>query len=143
MERGLLWLPLLGIFGWLAWAGWNEYRKVEAYKLWAVSFERAKYDLYAALGQQRNELVWGTPTRKGIVEEQRVALETVSSIELWADERSLPTTASLPKGCRIALALHTRSGSTLWIPFTEVDLANTWANQLQAQPDSLQSSPQP
>ena len=39
MERGLLWLPLLGVFIWLSWAGWNEYQKLEAYRAWAESFE--------------------------------------------------------------------------------------------------------
>ena len=45
MERGLLWLPLLGIFIWLSWAGWNEYQKLEAYRAWAESFEKSKYDI--------------------------------------------------------------------------------------------------
>ena len=49
----------------LAWAGWNEYNKLEAYKVWAQSFERAKYDIYAALGQQGDVLTWGVPTRQG------------------------------------------------------------------------------
>ncbi|MCF3606421.1 hypothetical protein L2E81_07160 [Planktothrix agardhii 1033] len=35
MERGLLWLPLLAIFIGLAWSGWNEYQKLEAYQAWA------------------------------------------------------------------------------------------------------------
>ena len=47
MERGLLWLPLLVMFCWLAWAGWNEYQKIESYKLWASQFERHKSDISA------------------------------------------------------------------------------------------------
>ena len=50
MERGLLWLPLLAVFFWLAWSGWNEYQKVEAYRRWAADYDKAKYDLYAVLG---------------------------------------------------------------------------------------------
>jgi hypothetical protein len=39
MERGLLWTPLLILFIWLAWSGWNEYQKVEIYREWAENFE--------------------------------------------------------------------------------------------------------
>ncbi len=52
MTRGLIWLPLLAIFIGLAWAGWNEYQKLEAYRAWAEQFDRAKYDIYAVLGQK-------------------------------------------------------------------------------------------
>lgn len=65
MERGLLWLPLLAVFIWLAWQGWNEYQKVEAYQNWAKHFERAKYDIYAVLAQNGSNLTWGD--RKSVV----------------------------------------------------------------------------
>ena len=67
MERGLLWLPLLAVFIGLAWAGWNESQKVEAYRVWAKPFAKVKYDIYAVLGQNGTHLTWGKPTRKGIV----------------------------------------------------------------------------
>ncbi len=44
-----MWLPLLAIFISLAWAGWNEYKKLEAYGVWAQKFDRAKYDIYSVL----------------------------------------------------------------------------------------------
>ena len=53
MARGLLWLPLLVAFIWLAWSGWNEYQKLEAYKIWAEDFDNAKFDIYAVLGKKR------------------------------------------------------------------------------------------
>lgn len=87
MERGLMWLPLLGLFIWLAWAGWNEYQKVEAYKTWATDFERAKYDIYAALGQKADQLTWGSPSRKGPVDLKTVSLKEVESISLNVDGR--------------------------------------------------------
>ena len=52
MERGLLWLPLLFAFFWLAWQGSREFKKVQAYQEWALSFDKAKYDIYAVLGQK-------------------------------------------------------------------------------------------
>jgi hypothetical protein len=64
MERGLMWLPLLALFIGLAWAGWREFRKVEAYQTWAQDFDRHKYDIYAVLGQKGDQLVWGKPTRQ-------------------------------------------------------------------------------
>jgi hypothetical protein len=141
MERGLLWLPLLGVFGWLAWAGWNEYQKLEAYKQWAAEFERAKYDIYAALGQQGDRLVWGQPTRQGPVALQEVTAAAIQDIALYGADRPLPATAKLPKGCTIAIALDL-GDQTHWIPFTDADLALAWKNQLQTWQESLQSTPQ-
>ena len=68
MERGLLWLPLLVAFIWLAWSGWNEYQKLEAYKVWAEEFDNAKFDIYAVLGKKERQVTWGKPTRKGMVD---------------------------------------------------------------------------
>ncbi|MEM6836805.1 MAG: hypothetical protein AAF609_08100, partial [Cyanobacteria bacterium P01_C01_bin.120] len=82
MERGLLWLPLLGVFVWLAGAGWHEYQKLEAYKRWATEFERTKYDIYSALGQVDDRLVWGQPTRQGPTQLQAVALSAINGVRL-------------------------------------------------------------
>ncbi|MEM1291429.1 MAG: hypothetical protein AAGH67_08145 [Cyanobacteria bacterium P01_H01_bin.162] len=142
MERGLLWLPLLGVFIWLAWAGWHEYRKLEAYKIWATEFERAKYDIYAALGQVDARLVWGRPTRQGPKQLQAVTLDAVTQIALRTSP-SLPATASLPKGCDVCLELTLESGEHRWIPFTDTALAAAWQNRLQTLQKSLQSTPQP
>ncbi|WP_204137092.1 hypothetical protein [Halomicronema sp. CCY15110] len=141
MERGLLWLPLLGVFVWLAWAGWNEYQKLEAYKQWAAAFERAKYDIYAVLGQQGDRLVWGKPTRQGPVALQEVTIQAIQAITLDGVEGPLPATADVPKGCTIAIALDL-GDKTQWIPFTDADLALAWTNQLQTWQESLQSTPQ-
>ena len=75
MERGLLWLPLLAVFFWLAWSGWNEYQKIEAYRIWVQDYDRAKYDIYSVLGQKGKELTWGKPTRTGPVNLQTFSLE--------------------------------------------------------------------
>ena len=140
MERGLLWLPLLGMFIGLAWAGWNEYQKLEAYKQWATQFERAKYDIYAALGQRGDRLTWGTPTRQGPVEVHEISLQTVQAIALYGADNPLPPSSQLPKGCTIALALDCADTSRVWIPFTDVELATAWQNQLQALRESVQST---
>ncbi|RZM76145.1 hypothetical protein [Leptolyngbya iicbica] len=142
MERGLLWLPLLGVFIWLAWAGWNEYQKLEAYKQWAATFERAKYDIYAVLGQQGDRLVWGKPTRQGPVALQEVTLSALQTLTLYSAERPLPEKANLPKGCTIAIGLELDDNTQQWIPFTDADLALAWKNQLQTLQESLQSTPQ-
>jgi len=142
MERGLLWLPLLGVFIWLAWAGWNEYQKLEAYKQWAAEFERAKYDIYAAVGQRGDRLVWGKPTRQGPIAVQEISLRTVQQITLYGAEASPPSTATLPKGCTVALEVVLADGDRHWMPFTDIDLARAWKNQLQTLQESLQSTPQ-
>lgn len=103
MERGLLWLPLLGLFIWLAWAGWNEYTKLEAYKLWAESFERAKYDIQAVLGQTGTELTWGVPDRQQPKALQTFSLCDVEKIQLVVDGNVADWENPPPKGKTIGL----------------------------------------
>lgn len=141
MERGLLWLPLLGLFSALAWAGWNEYQKLEAYKLWAVSFERAKYDIYAVLGQKDTDLIWGSPTRHGPVDLYQVSLTAIQTIAVYGPERPIPQDANLPRGCQVCIGLTSQTGQQYWIPFTDVELAQRWQHHLQAHLRSIQSRP--
>ncbi|MBW4690266.1 MAG: hypothetical protein KME27_00705 [Lyngbya sp. HA4199-MV5] len=131
MERGLFWLPLLALFIWLAWAGWNEYQKLEAYKLWAESFERSKYDIYAVLGQKGRELTWGLPTRKGAVNLETVSLDSVQSIRVLVNEQPVDLEAAPNKG-RAVLELTIADRPTpIRIPFTEPPIAAKWAEYLQ------------
>ena len=143
MERGLLWLPLLGIFAWLVWAGWNEYRKLEAYKLWAADYEQAKYDIYAMLGQSSDLIVWGRPTRQGPVQLQQISLLTVQAITLYGGEHGLPNQPTYPKGCEVFLGLTLDTGEAKLIPFTDLELASQWQVRLQSILKSLQSAPDP
>lgn len=110
MERGLLWLPLLGIFIWLAWAGWNEYQKVEAYRAWAKKFQRAKYDIYAVLGEDGSQLVWGKPSRKGPVDLQTFSLKDVRSLQLLVGGKPASLQAPPASGGAIALLFVLESG---------------------------------
>lgn len=143
MERGLLWLPLLIAFIWLAWAGWNEYQKIETYKNWATDFERAKYDIYAALGQTGDRLIWGRPTRKGLQDIQEVSLSQLTEIELYDNDHKPPSDANVPKGCTVGLGITTSTGERRWIPFTDEALASAWKDRLQTLRESLQSTPHP
>ncbi|MGF1520691.1 MAG: hypothetical protein ACFBSF_00040 [Leptolyngbyaceae cyanobacterium] len=143
MERGLLWLPLLGLFSWLTWAGWNEYRKLEAYKVWAASFERAKYDIYAALGQTGETLVWGRPTQKGVQDTQEVLLRSVTKITLSSKDQPASSNVATPNGCDVCLELTLATGEKRWIPFTDAELALRWQNLLQSLLESLESTPHP
>jgi hypothetical protein len=132
MERGLLWLPLLGVFFWLAWSGWNEYQKVEAYRHWAEPFERSKYDIYAVLGQRGNELTWGKPTRQGPIALQTFSLEQVTAIHLGVDGQVVSMDAPPEKGRTIALMFTlTNDTDGIAIPFTETRLASQWGIYLQ------------
>jgi hypothetical protein len=132
MERGLLWLPLLALFTGLAWAGWHEYRKVEAYRRWATGFERAKYDIYAALGQTGNTLTWGQPTRQGPIHLQTIDLSGVDRVELTVAGQPLAE-AVTPRRGRIELRCSLKNGQIATIPFTEIALARDWLAVLQAQ----------
>ncbi len=130
MERGLLWLPLLAVFIWLAWSGWNEYQKVEAYRVWAEQFERAKYDIYAVLGQKDKNLTWGKPTRSGPVDLETFSLNDVQSIKLVVDGQDVSLENPPKKGRAIALEFLLPE-STIQVPFTEIPLAVEWGNFLR------------
>lgn len=140
MERGLLWLPLLVLFVWLAWAGWNEYQKVEAYHSWAEQFERTKYDIYAVLGQKQSELTWGKPTRRGPVDIKTLSLKAVQSIRLLVDGQPIDLEQPPTRGRQVVLELQL-SGVTqvVCIPFTEVSLAARWGQYLQQEIRNWQS----
>lgn len=148
MIHGLLWFPLLGIFFWLAWAGWNDFQKVEAYRQWAKNFQRAKYDLYAVLGWDGQQLLWGKPTRQGILELQTLPLAKIKSIGLLIDHqtRSLPEAQQLLQQGKPPQRIDLQLGycpppndgsqpevTTTWktIPFTDLALALEWAEWLQ------------
>jgi hypothetical protein len=137
MIHGLLWLPLLAVFGWLAWAGWNEYQKLEAYRVWAAQFDHAKYDIYAVLGQKGSDLTWGNPTRKGPINQQTFSLQQVEAIHLRVgNERvDLDTAAN---GKPIALEFQLTDAPPITIPFTDVALATRWGKHLQQARQQLQ-----
>lgn len=128
MVHGLLWLPLLVFFFWITWAGWNEYQKVETYKQWATQFERAKYDIYAALGQTGRTLTWGLPTRQGIVDLHRAEFDHVRTIDLLIkdDDAFKQTVKGTAKKGSAVIQLTLEDGSQPQIPFTDTTLAQQW-----------------
>jgi len=128
MERGLLWLPLLAIFIGLAWAGWREYKKVEAYQRWAVDFDRHKYDIYAVLGQKGDRLTWGKPTRSQPTELQTISLREIETIQLKLDRQVIADpSAVMPASAKsISIELVTPTETVFNIPFTEVSIAVNW-----------------
>ncbi len=132
MERGLLWLPLLAIFTWLAWQGRNEFQKVQAYENWAKQFERSKYDIYAVLAQKGSNLTWGKPTPKGIIDLKTFSLKNVRSLDLVVDEKVVSLETPPNKGRAITLEfIFSNSDTTVRVPFTQVPLAVDWAKYLQ------------
>jgi hypothetical protein len=132
MERGLMWLPLLGAFIWLARAGANEYQKLEAYKLWAAGFDRYKYDIYSVIGIKDRDLSWGKPTKGEPKDLQTFSLDRVKQIELIIDNNSVDL-ANLPasgKQVKIQFQL-VDADEPIAIPFTEVQMAADWTSFLQ------------
>lgn len=133
MERGLLWLPLLAVFIGLAWSGWNEYQKLEAYQAWATSFDKAKYDIYAVLGLKETDLTWGKPTRKGPINLETFSLKQVESLRLLVENQAVDPNIPPEKGKAIALEFRfTDTAKIVQIPFTEISLAVRWYKYLQS-----------
>ncbi|HYX16752.1 MAG TPA: hypothetical protein VE944_20750 [Nostoc sp.] len=140
MERGLLWLPLLVMFFWLAWQGSKEYQKVETYRAWAEQFERAKYDIYAVLGQKGNNLTWGKPTPKGPIKLETFSLLNVKEMYLLVDDKKVDLESIPEKGRSIELEfLFSESTDSVRVPFTEIPLAAEWGKFLQRALESLRS----
>lgn len=131
MERGLLWLPLLVVFFGLAWSGWNEYQKVEAYRLWAQGFDKAKYDIYTVLGLKGKQITWGKPTRSEPMNIQSFSLEEVREIRLLVNAQPVDLEA-LPNQGKVAIEFILNNGQMINIPFTEVALAVQWTKYLQS-----------
>ncbi len=141
MERGLLWLPLLVMFFWLAWQGSKEYQKVEAYRAWAEQFERAKYDIYAVLGQKGNNITWGKPTPKGPIKLETFSLLDVKQIQLLVDDKLVNIQNIPDKGRSIDLEfVFSESINSVRVPFTEIPLAAEWGKFLQGLLQDLQSA---
>ena len=131
MIHGLMWFPLLAVFIALAWAGWNEYQKVEAYRVWATGADRAKYDIRAALIQRQGTLIWGQPSRSGIVSQQTLAVATIESIRVQVDGVSISLDQPPANGTSITLELIDSSHVSQSVPFTDIDLAIQWAVALR------------
>ncbi|MBC7824824.1 MAG: hypothetical protein H7126_13340 [Candidatus Parcubacteria bacterium] len=139
MIHGLLWLPLLAAFIGLAWAGRNEYQKIEAYRVWAETFQRAKYDVYAVLGQEGNLLTWGKPTRKEPVNVQTFSLKDVREIHLLVDGQTTDLRSPPSKGKSIGLQFILDRDGSIEIPFTQTDLAAKWGQALTEDLQKLRS----
>lgn len=140
MAHGILWLPLLVAFIWLAWAGWNEYQKLEAYRQWAEAFDNAKYDIYAVLGLSGNQVTWGQPSRKGPVNLQTFSLSQVESIQPWMGDRPVDPKHPPTQERGVSLKFNFFDQSSVQVPFTELSLAIQWANYLQQQRQAVGSA---
>jgi len=130
MERGLIWLPLLALFIGLAWVGWQEYQKVEAYRHWAEQFERAKYDIYAVLGQKDDTITWGKPAPSEPQSLQRFSLQDVTTISLLVNGQAVSPN-NVPSKGQPSLQFTFSSGEMVEIPFTQISLAVQWMEKLQ------------
>jgi hypothetical protein len=135
MERGLLWLPLLGLFTWLAWAGWNEYQKVEAYRRWSSDFERHKYDIYAMLGQSGDRLVWCKPTRQQPIELGSICFSEIQAVHLNINGQPIQEVAIKTVAIELVTTAQTGNAgqSRQSIPFTDAEIALNWFRYLSTQ----------
>jgi hypothetical protein len=132
MERGLIWLPLLALFIWLTWSGWNEYQKVEAYRGWASKFDKSKYDIYAVLGQKGSDVTWGKPSRREPKDLETFSLKDINSIALLVDNSPVDLETPPDRGRNICLEfIFFDAAKSVKIPFTEIAIALDWAKYLQ------------
>jgi hypothetical protein len=131
MERGLMWLPLLGVFIWLARLGSREYRQIQVYQDWAQGFDRHKYDIYAVLGWRDRQLTWGKATPAGVEVAGSFSLDAVVGIELCKNGQAIPVAADSARLKDIAIRFSLLSGEAIDVPFTDGDLACRWLSLLE------------
>ena len=137
MIHGLLWLPLLAAFFGLAYAGWNEFQTLETYRRWAEPFGRAKYDIYAVLGQKEDELIVGKASRKAVTETNIFSLKSVKNIQLLIDGEAIDLKSLPAKGKSVVLEFELPDRS-IQVPFTQVTLAAKWGEVLTKDWQELQ-----
>jgi hypothetical protein len=138
----LLWFPLLAVFIGLAWAGWNEFQKLEVYKSWAAQFDRAKFDIYSVLGQKDDAITWGKPTRKGILDSQTFSRSQVQSIALMVNGQRADWEQPPAQAKKVAIAFQLDHAQPVEVPFTDLDLAVQWSQYLQQEWLAAASIPQ-
>lgn len=131
-------MPLLAVFCWLAWAGWNEFQKLEAYRSWATAFDHAKYDIYAVLGQKSSELTWGRPTRQGPADLQTFSLKQVRAIYLRVGDQQMAIDQPPQTAQKVALEFQLDDASPVQVPFTDLAIAVQWGQHLQQDWQQLQ-----
>jgi hypothetical protein len=133
-------MPLLLVFMWLAWAGWNEYQKVRAYEVWAAGFDRSKYDIRAVLGQVGDRLTWGKPTRHGPVELINLSLTDVDALSLKVDGQREGADIEPSEGQPAEIVFSLKSGEVISVPFTDGALADRWKKALHQSLQTLKSA---
>ncbi|WP_267384829.1 hypothetical protein [Cyanobacterium sp. uoEpiScrs1] len=131
MEHGLLWLPLLVIFFWLAWNGKNEYQKLEIYRQWAEDFDQTKYDIYSIIGVKQKQITWGEPTPSFPQNLPSFSLEDVTDIRLLVNGYPVDINTLPKKGNPTIEFSFIDSKAPIQIPFTEIDLAAKWLTFLE------------
>jgi hypothetical protein len=131
MIRGLLWLPLLILFFWLAFQGWVEFQKVQGYQHWSKNFDQSKFDIYAVLGLKDDDITWGVPIRQGILNLQSFSLHDVNDICLLIDNVCYNFDQVPDQGEQVFLQFQIKNSSdVINIPFTQIDLACDWGKYL-------------
>lgn len=130
MERGLLWLPLLVLFFWLAWSGKKEYDKVQAYQAWAEQFDQSKYDIYSVLGKKGDLITIGIPTTKGIKDQKTFSLQNLSQLNLLIKNQVVDVD-NLPEKGEATLQFSLKENLTIQVPFTDINIASQWFKFLQ------------
>lgn len=130
MERGLLWLPLLVLFFWLAWSGKKEYDKVQAYQAWAEQFDKSKYDIYSVLGKKGDLITIGIPTNQGIKEQKTFSLQNLSQLNLLVKNQVVDVD-NLPEKGEATLQFSLKENQTIDVPFTDINIASQWFEYLK------------
>ena len=112
--------------------GWMErVSKTGSLSRLAPKFDRAKYDIYAVLGQQEDQITWGKPTRSGPVNLQTFSLKNVQSLRLLVNDSAVDLENPPNAGSAIVLEFLLKDAEAVQVPFTEIPLATKWCQHLQ------------
>lgn len=130
MTHGLLWLPLLLVFGLLTALGWLERRRQQLFRDWAEGAELAKLDACGAARLRDGLLSWSSFEAGQLKPQGRFEIKQLELVELLSlRSGEAPLTEESQGACRLRLV---GGGQQCDLPFADAERARQWIQELMA-----------
>lgn len=130
MERGLLWLPLLVLFFWLAWSGKKNMIKFRLIKHGQNNLISPNMTFIQCWGKKGDLITIGIPTNQGIKEQKTFSLQNLSQLNLLVKNQVVDVD-NLPEKGEATLQFSLKENQTIDVPFTDINIASQWLKYLK------------